>query len=536
MGFTSSVLTHGISPETITRWRRFRALRRAWYSLLLLGGLYILSLFSEWICNPAPLIMRVAGHWYFPVLIFYPEDTFLHNGRTTRPDYKALVRRPGFLNPSHDLVLFPPIPFGPLETLDPAAIPLRERVILDISPSPRIATLTIAPNHHILRVADGESFGLQPPPADPIDTLWSIPPELEEAFAARWGNHPAPALHLPLRSLDHQRPDVEVTLPAYTPRASVPASIRFLISEQGTLPRHAGQVTFDREMTPVAIHWPAWSTLPDDQRAQLVEQAREVLRTGIPQESLLVAGPLRYQAKASPNEVRWPYPPVAGHWMGIDSAGRDVLARLLYGLRTSLTFGFILVLVTMVIGTLIGALQGYFGKALDLAGQRLIEVWSAIPFLYVMILLGSVYGCSFTLLLICYALFNWIGISYYMRAEFLRLRHLPFVDAARTAGLPDRAIIVRHILPNALTPLITFFPFYLVGAVGSLAALDYLGFGLPPPTPSWGELLSQAQQFRWAWWLIVYPAGALFLVMLLGILVGEGLRNAFDPRPSLKYE
>jgi microcin C transport system permease protein len=123
-----------------------------------------------------------------------------------------------------------------------------------------------------------------------------------------------------------------------------------------------------------------------------------------------------------------------------------------------------------------------------------------------------------------------------MRAEFLRLRRQTFVEAARAMGLSHRRVIFRHVLPNALVPLITFSPFYLVGAIGSLAALDYLGFGLPPPTPSWGELLQQAQQFRWAWWLILYPSLALFVVMLLGVFVGEGVRNAYDPRPFSRME
>jgi microcin C transport system permease protein len=166
----------------------------------------------------------------------------------------------------------------------------------------------------------------------------------------------------------------------------------------------------------------------------------------------------------------------------------------------------------------------------------LIEIWSALPFLYIMILMGSIYGRSFGLLLFCYGIFNWIGISYYMRAEFLRLRALPFVDSARCMGIPAGTIMLRHIFPNAITPVLTFFPFSLVGAIGALAALDYLGFGLPPPTPSWGQLLHQAQQFRWAWWLILYPSLAIFTVMLLGVFIGEGVRDAYDPRRYSRME
>jgi microcin C transport system permease protein len=138
--------------------------------------------------------------------------------------------------------------------------------------------------------------------------------------------------------------------------------------------------------------------------------------------------------------------------------------------------------------------------------------------------------------LFCYGIFNWIGISYYIRAEFLRLRNQAFVEAVKCLGVSSYKIIFKHILPNAMIPVITFFPFYLVGAIGSLAALDYLGFGLPPPTPSWGELFFQAQQYRWAWWLILYPSLALFGVMLLGIFIGEGARNAYDPKQYTRLE
>ena len=242
------------------------------------------------------------------------------------------------------------------------------------------------------------------------------------------------------------------------------------------------------------------------------------------------------ETELSPQPVAFPFRPCPGHPFGIDAGGRDVYARVVYGLRIALLFGLLLAGSGLVFGVVVGAVEGYFGGVADLALQRFTEIWSALPFLYVMIFLGSTLGRSFGVLLVSYAVFNWITVSYYMRAEFLRLRSLPFVDAAKTMGFSHFRIIFSHVLPNALTPLITLFPFLLMGAIGSLAALDFLGFGLPPMTPSCGELLNQAQQFRGAWWLVVFPGAALFLVMLLAVLVGEGLRDAFDPRQQSKLE
>jgi ABC-type microcin C transport system permease subunit YejE len=228
--------------------------------------------------------------------------------------------------------------------------------------------------------------------------------------------------------------------------------------------------------------------------------------------------------------ITWPFKPVKGHPFGIDAAGRDVYSRVVYGMRIALTFGLALAFSGLLLGLVIGAIEGYFGGWTDICGQRFTEIWSAMPFLYVMIFVGSTVGRGFTILLLCYALFNWISVSRYMRAEFLRLRVRTFVEAAKCQGFSPARIIFKHILPNAVTPLVTLFPFLLMGAIGSLAALDFLGFGLPPMTPSLGELLSQAQQFRFAWWLVFFPGAALFIVMLLVVLIGEGLRDAFDPR------
>lgn len=237
-----------------------------------------------------------------------------------------------------------------------------------------------------------------------------------------------------------------------------------------------------------------------------------------------------------PAEVGFPFRPVPEHPFGIDAGGRDVYARVVHGLRIALVFGLVLAFLGMIFGLVIGAAEGYFGGMTDILLQRFTEVWSAMPFLYVMIFIGSTMGRSFGVLLGCYAIFNWITVSYYMRAEFLRLRTRTFVEAAKVQGCSTLRIIFVHILPNALTPLITLFPFLLMGAIASLAALDFLGFGLPPMTPSCGELLAEAQQFRSAWWLILFPSLALFVVMLLTVLVGEGLRDAFDPRQKSKLE
>ncbi len=235
-------------------------------------------------------------------------------------------------------------------------------------------------------------------------------------------------------------------------------------------------------------------------------------------------------------EVSFPFRPVPEHPFGIDAGGRDVYARVVHGLRIALLFGLALALSGMLFGLFVGAIEGYFGGVVDILLQRFTEIWSAVPFLYVMIFIGSTVGRSFAVLLVCYAIFNWIAVSYYLRAEFLRLRRHAFVDAARVSGCSAFRIIFVHILPNALTPLITLFPFLLMGAIGSLAALDFLGFGLPPMTPSCGELLQEAQQFRFAWWLVLFPSLALFIVMLLTVLVGEGLRDAFDPRQRSRLE
>jgi microcin C transport system permease protein len=197
-----------------------------------------------------------------------------------------------------------------------------------------------------------------------------------------------------------------------------------------------------------------------------------------------------------------------------------------------MTFALVLAVLSAVMGIIVGGIQGYAGGWVDLAGQRLIEVWSALPFLYVVILIGSIYGQTFGVLLFVFLLFEWIGLSYYMRGEFYRLKHQTFTQAAQALGAGSFRILYRHILPNAMVPVITLFPFMLIGGISALTSLDFLGFGLPPPTPSWGEMLQQGLKYLYAPWLAFSSVIALFSTLLLASFVGEGARAAFDPRSS----
>ncbi len=226
------------------------------------------------------------------------------------------------------------------------------------------------------------------------------------------------------------------------------------------------------------------------------------------------------------------------HFLGTDSQGRDVAARLLYGFRISIFFSLILVFIGQVAGTFIGALQGYFGGRFDIVSQRVIEIVVSIPFLYVVIILAALMVPSFWMLLGIMALFQWIAITFYMRTEMYREKTREYCLAAKSYGASHFRIIFRHLLPNCLTPLVTFTPFLIVGAIFSLTALDYLGYGLPPPTPSWGEMIDQALDAnnRDKLWLTLAPFTAITLTLLVVTFIGESVREAFDPKQYARYE
>ncbi len=225
-----------------------------------------------------------------------------------------------------------------------------------------------------------------------------------------------------------------------------------------------------------------------------------------------------------------PHPPSWQHPLGTDDRGRDVLVRLLYGFRISMSFALQVSSFSILIGIFIGALQGYYGGWFDITVQRFIEIWSTIPTLYLVIIVSSIFEPGYFWLVVILTLFGWMGMTYYIRGEMYREKSKEYIQAARAIGASDMTVIFKHILPNSLIPVITLTPFSLVSNIFALTALDFLGFGLPAPTPSWGELMSQGMGNIYSYWLSLSPIGALFITLLLVTFVGEAVREAFDPK------
>ncbi len=250
----------------------------------------------------------------------------------------------------------------------------------------------------------------------------------------------------------------------------------------------------------------------------------------IESEGWMLWPPIRYSYDSINYARLNPAPPSAENWLGTDDQGRDVLARVIYGLRVSLLFGLTLTLFSSLIGIAVGALQGFYGGTLDLFGQRLIEIWSGLPVLYLLIILSSFVEPNFWWLLGLMLLFSWMALVDVVRAEFLRGRNLEYVRAARALGMGDLRLMSRHILPNAMVATLTFLPFILTGAITTLTSLDFLGFGLPAGSASLGELISQGKNNLQAPWLGFTAFMTLSLLLTLLVFIGEATRDAFDPR------
>jgi microcin C transport system permease protein len=252
----------------------------------------------------------------------------------------------------------------------------------------------------------------------------------------------------------------------------------------------------------------------------------------IAEKGWIVWPPIPFSYRTINYELPEPAPsrPDSVNWLGTDDQGRDVLARVIYGFRISVLFGLVLTVVSSIVGIAAGAVQGYFGGAIDLLFQRFMEVWSGMPQLFLLIILSSMIQPTFWWLLLLLLLFSWMSLVGVVRAEFLRVRNFDYVRAARALGVSDIAIMWRHMLPNAMVATLTFMPFILSGSITTLTSLDFLGFGLPPGSPSLGELLSQGKANIQAPWLGLTGFFTLAIMLSLLVFVGEAVRDAYDPR------
>lgn len=256
----------------------------------------------------------------------------------------------------------------------------------------------------------------------------------------------------------------------------------------------------------------------------------------IEKEGWMLWPPIRYSYDTINYNLPTPAPsaPTSDNWLGTDDQGRDVAARVIYGFRLSVVFGLILTLVSSLIGVAAGAVQGYYGGKLDLFLQRVIEIWSSMPSLYILIIFSSIFAPGFWTLLTVLLLFSWMNLVDVVRAEFLRARNFDYVRAARALGMSDRKIITRHVLPNAMVATLTFMPFILTGSITALTSLDFLGLGMPPGSPSLGEMLAQGKNNLHAPWLGITAFVSLALMLTLLTFIGEAVRDAFDPRKTIK--
>jgi microcin C transport system permease protein len=286
-------------------------------------------------------------------------------------------------------------------------------------------------------------------------------------------------------------------------------------SDEAITPKNAPQIS-PRD------HWILWPPVCYDY---------EYIPTDSKTGNVVLAAPYRTHALNGEGVIESSWE--EGHYLGTDDRGRDVFARLLYGFRISMIFGASLAITGTLIGCLIGGTQGFFGGAIDLVGQRLTEVWGSIPRLYILIILSSFLVPSAILLFLILNLTAWMGIAAYIRAEFLKVRNYEFVKAAKGLGVSNFTIMRRHILPNALTPVVTFFPFEVTAGILALVSLDYLNLGVPSPAPSIGELLAQGKNNLQALWILLPTFAALTITITLLTFIGEGIRNAFDPRKTL---
>jgi len=406
-----------LSPDIRDKLRKFRKNKRGYYSVLILGFLFLLSLPAELVFNDKPIILRIDGRFFFPVF--------------------------------------------------------REYTYSDLGGSKNIPVVSY-------RSAMFRNFVAGREPV--VDTR-ALFPEENTAFD-------------PAAPLDEAAPDSG-------------ADRKLVVYKEGK----------KRNV------WALWPPIPHSYKSFYASEKLQRQR---------LASPLAHtvDGRLVPGAME------ERHLLGTDQFGKDVLARLVYGFRMSLVFGLALAITSTLLGCILGGIQGFFGGLVDLGGQRLMEIWGALPQLMLLMILsdflsrqGEFGGFQHVLMLfVIMNLTSWMGMAQHMRAQFLRERNRDYVRAAKALGVSDAKIMLRHILPNSMVPVVTFLPFSVSAGIGALVGLDYLGFGLKYPAPSLGELLAQGQQHLEAWWIMLPTFLTLTTLTILLVFVGDGVRNAFDPR------
>jgi ABC-type microcin C transport system permease subunit YejE len=427
-----SFLIFFTTPIFTKRWKKFKSLKRGYYSFLIIVSLFVLSWFSELLINNRAVIVKYQGKYYFDTLFkFYSSKTFGFKGYGM-PDYRNMPQL--FANQAK----------------------ARQERIKNNSAS-----------------------------------------ETDEKYANEWGNDWALLPLYPFGPYETLLDDLPGRPPH--PPSWLKSSWRINFWDEGWY-----QIP---ESVPEKYTKGNWASLPETEIFKHMALSGELeLKDGFKAPSAL------------------------SHILGTDDRGRDVFARMVYGFRISIAFALIVTFICYSIGISIGALLGYYGGTFDIIVQRFVEIWSAMPFLYTVMIISAIRKPTFSLLVFILCMFGWMGMTYYIRGEFFREKSKDYVSAATAIGCSDSTIIFRHILPNSLTPVISFMPFAIVGNISSLVSLDFLGFGLPAPTSSWGELIGQGLANLTKPWLVLSPMGAMFLTLLVVSFVGEAIREAFDPK------
>lgn len=462
-----------LSKDIQIKLRKFKNDRRAFYSMVVLFAAFLITLPAELLCNVRPIVLVVDGETYFPVFFRYTEQDF-GGTRPVEPDYK-----------SEEFMRW-----------------LRGEPLAEAAPE---TTATPKGTHS----QPGLELSL-----DDFNEKDFNPESLRSLNALRnEGNH----LGL---SLDDFEEDSGATLKLGLDDFEEEAGAEAPTEESIDTAANPESPSLSQPPAQPRRVWALWPPVRYDYKY-------------IPTESK--SGRV---ALAAPYETRAPDGSIIpsswedGHYLGTDDRGRDVLARLLYGFRISMIFGISLAITGTIIGCILGGIQGFFGGWIDLIGQRLTEIWGSIPRLYILIILSAFLVPSTILLFLILNLTAWMGIAAYIRAEFLKGRNLEYVKAARALGVDSTSIMRRHILPNSLTPVITFFPFEVTAGILALVSLDYLNLGVPSPAPSIGELLAQGKNNLQAVWILLPTFLLLTTTLSLLTFVGDGIRNAFDPRKA----